>query len=59
MLYLAMVIYMENKVSYSVFKLFIGFANAAFTDWKLTVTSVMATVPKPVITNIQPEIVDR
>lgn len=52
-------IYIENKITYSVFKLFIGFANAAFTDWKLTVSSVIATVPRPVITNIQPDIVDR
>ena len=44
---------------YSVFKLFIGLASAAFIDWKLTVSKVIAIAASPVNTNIQPEIDER
>jgi hypothetical protein len=36
---------------YSVFKLFIGFANAAFVDWKLTVINVISIAPIAVTIN--------
>jgi hypothetical protein len=37
---------------YSVFKLFIGFANAAFMAWKLTVINVISIAPIAVTINI-------
>ena len=36
---------------YSVFKLFIGFANAAFMAWKLTVINVISIAPIAVTIN--------
>ena len=36
-----------SKISYSVLKLFTGFANAALIAWKLTVINVIISAPVP------------
>jgi len=42
----------NSRPFYSALRLFTGFANAAFTDWKLTVASAITTERKPAAKNI-------
>ena len=49
----------HSPLSYSALKLFTGFIKAAFSDWKLTVNSVISRMPTPAAAKIHQDMAAR